>query len=354
MTQHAFTAQPPASAPIAVYGATGHTGRFVVREALRQGLPVVAVGRDAARLEQGLPPEVERRVAALDDPEGLARAFAGCAVVINCAGPFLDTAVPVARAALRAGSHYLDVTAEQASAQALFADFDAAARAAGRVVTPAAGFYGGLADLLASALAAAGAPAQAIDEITVAIGLDRWWPTSGTRVTGERNKVPRLVLRDGALAPLLPQTEARDWSFAAPLGRMDMVELPFSEIITLARHLQARSIRSLLNRSALEDIRDSTTPPPAAVDASGRSAQRFELVLRLRMTDGSIREAGVRGQDIYAVTAPIVVEAARQLHAAGHQPSGALALAQAVPPAALLAALHRGHALELFGDALPG
>ena len=30
---------------IAVYGAAGHTGRFVVREAQRRGLPVVAVGR---------------------------------------------------------------------------------------------------------------------------------------------------------------------------------------------------------------------------------------------------------------------------------------------------------------------
>jgi short subunit dehydrogenase-like uncharacterized protein len=94
-------------------------------------------------------------------------------VVINCAGPFLDTAAPVARAALRAGCHYIDVTAEQASAQASFAELDPPARAAGRVVIPAAALYGGLADLLASAPASDGD----IDEITVAIALDRWWPT---------------------------------------------------------------------------------------------------------------------------------------------------------------------------------
>ena len=113
---------------VAVYGATGHTGRFVVREAQRRGLPVVAVGRSAARLDEMFPAEVVRRVALLGDPASLEQAFAGCAVVINCAGPFLDTAAPVARAALRAGSHYIDVTAEQASAQASFADFDAPAR----------------------------------------------------------------------------------------------------------------------------------------------------------------------------------------------------------------------------------
>jgi Saccharopine dehydrogenase NADP binding domain len=331
-----------------VYGSTGHTGRFVVREAQRRGLPVVAVGRNAARFDESLPSAIARRVAAFDDPVGLGQAFAGCAVVINCAGPFLDTAAPVARAALRAGCHYIDVTAEQPSAQASFADFDAPARAAGRVVIPAAGFYGGLADLLATALASAGS----IDEITVAVGLDRWWPTVGTRKTGERNQAPRLAVKDGRLVPLAPSAPVPDWMFAAPLGQHSMVELPFSEMITLAHHLKARSIRSLLNRSALTDIRDAATPPPTAVDDRGRSAQRFELVVQL-VQDGVTRTAGVRGQDIYAVTAPLVIEAALRVLAPSYRLSGALALGEAVDPVELLGVLH-GPALEVFGDALHG
>lgn len=334
--------------PIAVYGATGHTGRFVVQEAQRRGLPVVAVGRDAARLEEMFPSSATRRVAALDDPASLEQAFAGCAVVINCAGPYLDTAAPVTQAALRAGCHSIDVTAEQASAQSTFANFDAPARAAGRGVIPAAGFFGGLADLLAGALASAGT----IDEITVAIALDHWWPTAGTRKTGERNKVPRVVVKDGRLAPLVPSAEVPDWTFSPPLGHQPMVELPFSEIITLSHHLQAATIRSLLNRSALADVRDATTPPPTAADDTGRSAQRFEMVVQL-MQDGATRTAGVRGQDIYAVTAPIVLEAALRLMPDSYRHSGALALAEAVDPVEMLRALH-GNALDVFGDALPG
>jgi len=333
---------------IAVYGATGHTGQFVVREAQRRGLPVVAVGRSAARLDETIPPAVARRVALLDDPVSLGQAFAGCAVVINCSGPFLDTAAPVAQAALHAGCHYIDVTAEQASAQASFADLDAPARAANRVVIPAAGFYGGLADLLASALASAGD----IDEITVAIALDRWWPTAGTRKTGERNTVPRVVVTNGRLAPLVPSAEVPDWVFSPPLGRQPMVDLPFSEVIALAHHLKVGAIRSLLNRSALDDIRDASTPPPTAADTSGRSAQRFELAVQL--AQGSVtKTAGVSGQDIYAVTAPIVIEAAQRLLAPSYRHSGALALAEAVDPVELLRALH-GTALHVFGDALPG
>lgn len=327
---------------IAVYGATGHTGQFVVREAQRRGLPVLAVGRTAARLEGTFPPAVAQRVARLDDLASLERAFTGSALVINCAGPFLDTAAPVAQAALHAGCHYIDVTAEQASAQASFVDFDAAARAAGRAVIPAAGFYGGLADLLASSLASAGG----IDEITVAIALDRWWPTAGTRKTGERNKVPRVMIENGRFAPLLPSAEMADWTFSPPLGPQAMVELPFSEIVTLAHHLKVGTIRSLLNRSALDDIRDATTPPPTAVDDSGRSAQRFELVVRL-VQNGVTKTVSVRGQDIYAVTALIVIEAAQCLLASSYRHSGALALAEAVDPVVLLRAMH-GRAFEVF------
>src|SRR5688500_7933351 len=108
-------------APIAVYGATGHTGKFVLNELLRRGLPVVAASRDLSRLVADVP----ARVAAIDDPAALDRAFDGCAVVINCAGPFLDTAAPIIEADLRKHCHYIDVTAEQASVQAVFEKYHA-------------------------------------------------------------------------------------------------------------------------------------------------------------------------------------------------------------------------------------
>lgn len=333
---------------VAVFGAAGHTGQFVVQELLGRGLSVVAVGRDQARLDASLPHVPVRRTATIDDPNRLEQAFASCEVVINCAGPFMDTAAPVARAALNTGCHYIDVTAEQPSVQSTFAELDGSARQAGRVVVPAAAFYGGLADLLASALVTE----AAIDKITIAIGLDRWWPTEGTRKTGQRNKAPRLVVRDGQLAPLQPSNDAQDWTFSPPLGRQAMVEMPFSEIITLAHHLKVREVRSLINSSALADIRDATTPSPIATDERGRSAQRFELVVRLTQ-GGLVKTAGVRGQDIYAVTAPIVTEVALRLMHPSYRRSGALAVAEAVEPRELLRALN-GPALQLFEDAFPG
>lgn len=125
---------------VAVYGATGHTGKFVVAELLRRGLLPVAVGRDGATLEalyargrEG----IEHREAAIEDAAALGSAFAGAFAVINCAGPFLDTAHLLASAAIASGAHYLDVTAEQASARETLEAFDEPARRAGVAVLPA-------------------------------------------------------------------------------------------------------------------------------------------------------------------------------------------------------------------------
>ena len=114
---------------VAVFGATGHTGRFVVAELLSRGIVPIAIARDLAALTAANFPghearghetgarEILRRKASIDDVESLDQALDGAQAVINCAGPFLETADAVAAAALRAGIHYLDVTAEQPSAR---------------------------------------------------------------------------------------------------------------------------------------------------------------------------------------------------------------------------------------------
>jgi hypothetical protein len=294
-----------ASGAVAVYGASGHTGGFVLRELARRGIPAVAVGRRAMPSNTGTP----QRIAALDDPDALRRAFDGCSVVIHCAGPFLDTAAPVLEAALATGCHYIDVTAEQESARRTLHDYAHIARERGRLVIPAAGFYGGLADLLASALAG---QAGHIDEVHVAVALDHWWPTAGTRQTGTRNTFPRMVIENGQLVAMPLPATGRDWDFGPPLGVQAMEQVPLSEAVTIHHHLPVRRLRSYLAASALHDLRDPNTAAPQAVDAQGRSAQRFSVQVELRDARGT-RRATASGQDIYAVSAPLVAEAAARL-----------------------------------------
>ena len=321
-------------AAVAVFGAGGHTGRFVVDEARERGLEIIAVGRDAARL----PPGPLSRVTSIDEPDTLQHAFAGCAVVINCAGPFLDTASPVAGAAIAAGCSYIDVTAEQASALRTFDAFDAPAKAAGVAVIPAAGFYGGLADLLATALVGN----EPTRQLMVAVALDHWWPTDGTRKTGERNQAPRVVIADGKLRPMTLPPARREWTFGAPHGRQPVAEVPLSEMVTVSRHLRVSEMHSYLTLCALEEIRDAATPAPTAVDARGRSAQQFEMVVEASGAS-TVRRAVARGQDIYAVSAPLVVEAAQRILRRKHDLRGALSLAQAFDARDFLSALAPKH-----------
>jgi uncharacterized protein YbjT (DUF2867 family) len=332
---------------IAVYGAAGHTARFVIAELRRRGLPVRALARDVSKLDAALLAGGEAVEVGIADPAALHRALAGCTVLIHCAGPFLDTARPLAEAALRAGCHYIDVTAEQAAAAMILDEFDAPARDAGIAMLPAAGFYGGLADLLASALLADAAPGAA-HSLDIAITLSDWWPTAGTRLTGERNKVPRVVRQDGRLVPLSQPPATSHWDFAAPFGRQAMVDLPFSEMMTMAHHLPVPNLRSRLNSASLEQIRDPATPAPAAADADGRSAQRFMMDV-LAVGAGGERRARAHGRDIYALSAQMVVEAAQRL-ARGAPRAGAFALGQVVDARSFLAALAPDHlAFELAG-----
>jgi short subunit dehydrogenase-like uncharacterized protein len=308
---------------IAVYGATGHTGRFVVAELLRRGFAPVAVARDDAKLaasglrEQG----IVCRTASIDEPDALDSAFAGAAAVINCAGPFLDTAEAVAAAAVRARIHYLDVTAEQPSALATFDRFGDAAREAGVAVVPAMGFYGGLSDLLVTAAAGGW---ETLDQVRLGVALDSWHPTAGTRLTGERNTAPRLRIAEGQLAPIPQPPRASTWDFAEPFGRQDVVELSFSEVALIARHLRIADLRCFINQGPLRDLRDPATPPPRAADERGRSPQTF-LVEAIVGAGADSRRAVARGIDIYAVTAPLICEAVDRILRGGVRQGGAFA-----------------------------
>lgn len=328
----------PESATVLVYGAYGHTARFVIDELVRRGSRPVLAGRSPERLQslRGDYPDLSIRTAGVADAQDL---LAAVDLVINCAGPFADTAVPLAAAAVRAGVHYLDLSAEQQPVLDLAAEFQDGPFAS--TVMPAAGFFGALGDLLATAAAGDWAEMDQIEEISVFTALDHWHPTSGTRRTGERNTGPRFKVAGGKLIPIAPAHSQAgrpfSWTFPAPFGTCELGELGLAETICISRHLPATRISSYLNLSALSELRDPHTPPPIATDTAGRSAQRFTMEA-VAVRDGVRRTARVQGQDIYASSAPIVVEAAARI-LAGEAPSGVVSPASAFPAEEFLAAL---------------
>ncbi|MFI7241060.1 saccharopine dehydrogenase family protein [Streptomyces qinglanensis] len=301
---------------VTVFGAYGHTGRFVVAELPARGFVPILSGRDAEKLRAHAPsaPELEIRPAAVDDPAALDRALAGADAVLNCAGPFASTAAPVIEAALRAGIPYVDVAAEIEANLDTFAHFAERAAAAGTVVLPAMAFFGGLGDLLVTAALGG---LEAADEAHIAYGLSGWHPTAGTREAGavsrERRDGRRLRYSGGRLEYREDALPQRTWHFPEPLGTRPVLgEFTMADVVTVPSHLAVPEVCTYMSTEAAGDMAAADTPPPTAVDAQGRSAQTFLVDVVVRH-GGTERRAVARGQDIYAVSAPLAVEAVRRI-----------------------------------------
>jgi hypothetical protein len=273
---------------VAVTGAAGHTGSFVVAELERRGMTPVPCGR-ATNLDL---------------------AFGNAHAVINCAGPFADTARGVIETAVRAGIPYLDVTAEIEVVTDIFASYAGSSIP----IVPAAAFYGGLGDLLATA-AAGDWPAA--DHLTIAYALSSWRPTPGTRATGrvsaQRRNGRRIAYTGRKLQFREGEQPRAQWAFPAPIGTRPVIgEVTMADSATIPTHLDIAEISTYMSSNALDDLTAPDPSGPVAVDESGRSAQTF-LVEVVARSGGTERRAVASGRDIYAVTAPLVVEAARRI-----------------------------------------
>lgn len=124
-----------------VLGGYGNFGARICRALARDGFEVLAAGRnpeqghrdagfDAAIGKAGLD------ISDVDFERRLAELQPGC--VIHCVGPFQGQGYQVAKAALRAGSHYMDLADGRAFVAGFSGELDAAARAAGRLAVTGA------------------------------------------------------------------------------------------------------------------------------------------------------------------------------------------------------------------------
>ena len=337
---------------VAVVGATGYTGGLVVGELAGRGLGVVALGRNAAKL-QALPGGVEAKVVDVADNGALAGALDGCAAVVNCVGSFLDLGEAVVAAAVRAGVRYVDTSGEFPFLQRVFEVHDAAARAAGVAVVPGVAFYSAPADLVAALAARAlGRPPEVVE---IAYRLSGARPSKGTlRPNLRRAGLPCPVFVDGRLADRRVGDDPRRFAFPEPYGSSPVARWPGGEVLTVPRHTGARSVAvwlgmpkaaaavfrtprlaAPLSRLGRVVVGESTGGPSDAA----RARARFAVVVEARAGGDRVRGV-VDGHDLYGVTAAACGEAVHRLIAAGPGgPAGALAPAEAFDPAGFLDAL---------------
>lgn len=210
-----------------IYGANGFTGRLIARAASSRGMRPILAGRSEGPVrELAATLGLEWKAFSLDDGESVRSSIAGCRLVLHCAGPFSATAVPMIRACLAAGVHYLDITGEIPVFEFAHSQ-TAAARRADVVLLPGVGFDVVPSDCLAASLVEA---LPAATELRLAFEASGG-PSPGTAKTGiEGLARGGCVRRDGKLTPVPLAWRDRKIPFAH--GERTAVTIPWGDVYT--------------------------------------------------------------------------------------------------------------------------
>lgn len=348
---------------VVVYGATGYTGRLVVAELAARGVPMVLAGRNAERLAATAAevPDAAIEVveAPLDDHLALQDAAARGPVLINCAGPFARTGGPVLRAAIAAGTHYLDSTGEQDWIHHVLSDIDGDLAEASVAAIPGMGFDYVPGDALCHLV---GAPAAPLVRLDVAYHLEGFGMTRGT----QRSALEMLDGRDVVF-------EQGDWYaggsqplrssvvFPEPVGRQAVGRYPAGEVVMVPRHLPVHTISARISTVSIVPRPLSSVLPyvqpvierlmrtpvkgltdrlidrlPEGPPESERRDARWMIAVTATGRDGEVARGVVQGTDVYGLTARMLADGALAMADPSFTGVGALTPAQAFDPGPLL------------------
>lgn len=288
-----------------IYGAAGYTGRMAAAHATAMGLHVILAGRDEAPL-RALAAELggTHRVFSLDDAATIDAGLENVAVLLNCAGPYMRTAEPLMRAALRSGVHYLDIAAELDSYQ-LAEALDAEAKAAGVMLLPGSGgsvaMLGSLAGHAAKRVAA---PRKLSIALQVAGGFSR-----GSAVSASENVTTEPLHRlDGALVTRSSE-DLRDFDFGNGPATSFPVTLP--DLITIWRATGIPNIETFVHvtEGALPDGDLAAMPDGPTIQQ--REANRYHAAVEVTGDDGTVVRSVLDTVNGYTFTTIAAAEAAR-------------------------------------------
>ncbi|KAL1735087.1 Saccharopine dehydrogenase-domain-containing protein [Schizophyllum commune] len=135
---------------ILVLGATGYTGRLIVRylyahQQYRTSFTLAIAGRSQAKLdalikEEKLDDSVQVLTVDVLKPDEIDRAVKHAKVVINTVGPFAKWGTPVVRSCVENNVHYVDISGEGFWILDIINEFHDRARQQGTILVPASGF----------------------------------------------------------------------------------------------------------------------------------------------------------------------------------------------------------------------
>jgi len=237
-----------------IIGGVGGMGQGVARDLVKQDkvteIVLADLYPDPERLSKKLRESDKTLLVKMDvnDHEGMVQAFNNTDVVINTAGPFYKTAVPVARAAVAAKKNYIDICDDYEGTQILFeSDIDQLAKDAGITVLTGMGSDPGTNNVLVKWYADR---LDAVDEIYL------YWVVSIAELAGAAwdhslhmtlGKIPQYI--DGELVHVEGGTDVEAERFLEPLGACHVRYVGHPQPLTLPRYI--KGVKNVIIKGAL-------------------------------------------------------------------------------------------------------
>ena len=276
-----------------VLGGAGGMGQGVARDLIKQqqvtGVVLADLYPDPQRLAPKLRDSEKVNLIKMDvnDHDGMVNTFKEIDVVINCAGPFYKTAVPVAKAAVEAKVNYIDICDDYEGTEILFnSEIDKMAREAGITVLTGMGSDPGTNNVLVKWYADR---LDSVDEIYL------YWVVSIAELAGAAwdhslhmtlGKVPQYL--NGELVHVEGGTEVVAEEFLEPLGTCHVRYVGHPQPLTIPKYI--KGVKNVVIKGALipqwvdELIRqqkDTGFLGQEPIDIKGTRVTPYDLALKL-------------------------------------------------------------------------
>jgi len=276
-----------------IIGGVGGMGQGVARDLIKQdqveAVILADLYPDPERLSKKLRESKKTSLIKMDvnDHDVMVKAFKEVNVVINTAGPFYKTAVPVARAAVEAKVNYIDICDDYEGTQILFnSEIDKMAKEAGITVLTGMGSDPGTNNVLVKWYADR---LDKVDEIYL------YWVVSIAELAGAAwdhslhmtlGKIPQYI--NGELVNVEGGTDPVAEQFLEPLGTCHVRYVGHPQPITLPKYI--KGVKNIIIKGALiplwvdeliKDQKETGLLSTEPMDIKGTKVTPYDVALKL-------------------------------------------------------------------------
>jgi saccharopine dehydrogenase (NAD+, L-lysine-forming) len=278
---------------ILIIGGVGGMGQGVARDLIKQEritqVILADLYPDPERVSKKLKESEKTSLIKMDvmDHSAMVKAFKEVDVVINTAGPFYKTAVPVAKAAVEAKVNYIDICDDYEGTEILFnSDIDKMAKEAGITVLTGMGSDPGTNNVLVKWYA---------DRLDKVDDIYLYWVVSIAELAGAAwdhslhmtlGKIPQFI--NGELVTVEGGTDVVAEQFLPPLGTCHVRYVGHPQPLTLPKYI--KGVKNVIIKGALiplwvdeliKEQKDTGLLSSEPIEVKGNKIVPYEVALKL-------------------------------------------------------------------------